>query len=588
MNILIRIKDYTIILIPVRRQNFMKNIRSIFPAGFTSVIFLLCIVVGSSCLCGSLDKNLTAGYTASSYEIPLVIDEIQPVYGYEDLGSSLNLPVANFSAKAGTVTKFSVFFDGALSEGSDLSYQWSFNDESILSSPAPVKFYDGPVIGLVTLKVSNAMGSDSITQKMTVGKDGEVKVERYDQPEQNLQIALTRPSATISEVNETVPGTTDAPDYLQKYIQGGQLMEAGDLAGAIDALNESISLNQRFPDAYVARGMANFLTGYYYFYEFRGKDQLLQAVDDYTDALEQDPGNIDALLGRGAAWIYLGEYHSWRSYIGNDSVFRYYETAIDDFNKVLETDPENIDALNGRAYALLVIGSGNPVKQSNSLIVDAAKKDVEHSIRLNSNNPRAHFILGLYYDHEGLYPLAIHEFSKAIEQDPTEAWYYEWRGFEKFQKGDYSDAIMDYSTAISLQPRFAQAYNIRGMTRAFLMNVDDRSPELTDFNQAIEINPTISEFYRNYALGLANWKYWDKSLNEHTLEILTKASELDPTDYRIHGDKAYVLTALNRNHEATQELIEYQRRSLTNEEKMTANDLLAYNNVAPYYMNTWG
>jgi len=584
MNILFSMK-YDTIIIPVRRQHFMNNNRSISPAGFTSAILLLGIVFGASGICSSIgDMGDTS---AISSGIPAFINDAQPSYENQTPDVSPELPVADFSAKAGAVTRFSVFFDGTLSKGSDLSYQWSFDDGSVLSSPRPVKFFKGPFVGLVTLKVSNAEGSDSITQKVTIDRNGEVSVERYDQPDIPEEIPSVITPALIPDMNETIPGAIDSPDYLQKFIEGAQFMEQGDISGAIDALNTSITLNQSFPDAYVARGMAEFMRGYYHFYEFRGKEQLLMAVDDYTRALEQDPGNIDALLGRGAAWIYLGEYHSWRSFIGNDTVFRYYETAINDFNKVLETDPDNIDAINGKAYATLVIGSGNPAKKTNTLMVESAKKDVERSIRLNDDNPRAHFILGLYYDHEGLYPSAINEFSKAIEQDPTEAWYYEWRGFEKFQKGDYSDAIEDYSKAISLQPRFAQAYNIRGMTRAFLMNVDDRSPELSDFNQAIEINPEISEFYRNYALGLANWKYWDKSLNEHAVDVLATASGLDPTDYRIHGDRAYILTGLNRNHEATQELIEYQRRSLTNEEKITANDLLAYNNVARYYVNTW-
>jgi len=281
------------------------------------------------------------------------------------------------------------------------------------------------LVGLVTLKVSNAEGSDSITQKVTIDRNGEVSVERYDQPDIPEEIPSVITPALIPDMNETIPGAIDSPDYLQKFIEGAQFMEQGDIYGAIDALNTSITLNQSFPDAYVARGMAEFMMGYYHFYEFRGKEQLLMAVDDYTHALEQDPGNIDALLGRGAAWIYLGEYHSWRSYIGNDTVFRYYETAINDFNNVLESDPDNIDAINGKAYATLVIGSGNPAKKTNTLMVESAKKDVERSIRLNDDNPRAHFILGLYYDHEGLYPSAINEFSKAIEQDPTEAWYYE-------------------------------------------------------------------------------------------------------------------------------------------------------------------
>jgi tetratricopeptide (TPR) repeat protein len=544
--------------------------------------------MGVFCICGTLVNGSPGVNSASFSGEPVAEGDVMiPDESAGFLSPRPDLPMANFSAKQGAVTRFSVFFDGSQSEGSDLNYQWSFDDGSVQSSATPVKFYDGPVGGLVTLKVSNSFGSDSITKKMKVGKNGEVTIERYDQEEEIGNI----PQGTapiIQGENKTSPEISVTADYLQKFLEGSQLLEQGDFTGAIDSFNETIRLNSSFSEAHYARGMAFFQAGYYHLYEFRGKDQFLQAVDDFSVVIKKDPENAGALIGRGAAWIYLGEYYSWRSYIANDSVFRYYEAGLRDFNKVLETDPDNIDALNGKAYASLVLGSGNPVKKSNSLLIDSAKKDAERSIRLNGENPRAHFILGLYYDHEGLYAASIQEFSRAIELDPYEAWYYEWRGYEKLRKGDYLDAIEDYSTAVSLQPRFAQAYNMRGVTRAFLMNVNDRSPELSDFNLAIEINPMISDFNRNYALALANWKFWDKSLNEHAVDLLSRASDLDPSDYRIYGDKAYLLTALNRNHEATDNLIKFQQGSLTNEEKMMANDLLAYNNVEPWYSNTWG
>lgn len=567
----------------------MKNLRPIPLAGLILGILILCIGVGLFCNCSSLVSSSPGIYTASLAGEPGFEGEM--AIQSESSGvvpSHPELPVADFSAKKGAVTGFSVFFDGSLSEGSDLNYQWSFDDESIMSSATPVKFYEGPVVGLVTLTVSNSFGSDSITKKLTVGKNGEVTIEQYDQREQIQKSPQYEEVPVIQEGNKTASVNGVEADYLQKFFEGNQLLEQGNFAGAIDSFNESMRLNSSFTDAQYARGLAFFQLGYYNFYEFRGNDKLLQAVDDFSAVIKEDPENNGALIGRGAAWIYLGEYYSWRSYIANDSVFRYYEAGLRDFNKVLETDPDNIDALNGKAYASLVLGSGNPAKKSNSLLIDSAKKDAERSIRLNGENPRAHFILGLYYDHEGLYAAAIQEFSRAIELDPSEAWYFEWRGYEKLMKGDYADAIKDYSAAVSLQSRFAQAYNMRGATRAYLMNVNDRSPELSDFNQAIEINPSISDFHRNYALALANWKFWDKSLNEHAVDLLSRASELDPSDYRIFGDKAYLLTALNRNHEATENLLKFQQGSLTNEEKMMANDLLAYNNVEPWYSNTWG
>jgi tetratricopeptide (TPR) repeat protein len=406
--------------------------------------------------------------------------------------------------------------------------------------------------------------------------------------DQTSKVPQIEPTPTITVENKTIKEPGNKADYQQKFLEGSQYLGEGDFAAAIDSYNESIRMNSSFPDAYFGRGMAFFQTGYYNFYELRGKEELLHAVDDFSKVLLDDPENTEALIGRGAAYVYLGDYYSWRSYIDNDTVFRYYEAALSDFNSAIKTSPDSIDGLNGKAYASLMLGSGNPARKVNSVLVDAAKQDAEQSLTLNNTNPRAHFILGLYYDYEGHYVAAIDEFSKAIQQDPYEAWYYEWRGYEKFLKGDYSDAIEDYNAALAIQPRFADTYSMRGVARTYLMNTNDRSPELSDFNQAIEISPDISEFRRYYALVLASWKYWDKSLNEHAVDILSRASELDPSDYRIYGDKVSLLTALNRNHEATQQLIKYQQGSQTNEEKMMANDLLAYNNVEPWYSNTWG
>ena len=86
------------------------NIRSISSAGFTSAILLFCIVVGASFLCGSIEN--TGNPAAGSSGILQVGHGIQPAYENQDPASSADVPVANFSAKAGAITRFSVFFDG--------------------------------------------------------------------------------------------------------------------------------------------------------------------------------------------------------------------------------------------------------------------------------------------------------------------------------------------------------------------------------------------------------------------------------------------------------------------------------------------
>jgi tetratricopeptide (TPR) repeat protein len=489
-------------------------------------------------------------------------------------------PVAGFTAKKGAVTKYSVFFDGRISQGTDLSYQWSFADGFPVSSPTPVKFYDNPAVDFVTLKVANAAGSDSITKKITVAGNGEVTVENYSpKPPGDLQ----GPGLQVPEPYHPSP---DA-DEQQMYADGMILLGTGDPAGAIQAFDASIALNDSFTDAYFARGMAHFQQGYLDHYAFDGGPEFVLAIDDFSRVLGQNPEDVNALLGRGASLIYLGEHYSWRAYIRNATVFGYYDAAVADFNRALAIDPGNIDALNGRAYGKLVRGTGNPAVKANGELIAAAKRDVDHSLQLNPENPRAYFILGLYYDHEGLYSHAVDAFTKAMELDPYEPWYPEWRGYEKFRDGKYAAAIKDYNMAIALHPGFAQAYNIRGMTQAMLM-AEDRTRELSDFNQAIAINPSISEFHRNYALALADWKRWDKSLNEHAVEQLDVALELDPSDYRIYYDEALILTALNRNHEAVMNLISFQQYALTSKEMADSYDLMAYLGWFPWYNTAWG
>ncbi|NYT21920.1 MAG: tetratricopeptide repeat protein [Methanomicrobiales archaeon] len=545
----------------------MKHTRLISPIVLLLGIVLSCALPGFGSAVSPLPEPGLSG-------VVITQDPAEPL-------SSLPLkPVADFTAAAGAVTKFSVFFDGRSSTGADLSYLWSFSDGFPVSSPTPVKFYDGPAVDFVTLKVANAAGSDSVTKKITVDGNGAVTVEDYPP---NQQADIREPDQEVPEPYQPSPGA----DFQQTYADGMTLLATGDAAGAIQAFDASIALNDAFTDAYLARGLAYFQKGYLDHYAFDGGEEFLLAIDDFTRVLDENPDDVTALLGRGASWIYLGEHYSWRAYIKNATVFGYYDAAVADFNRVLDLDPENIDALNGRAYGTLVRGTGNPAVKADSELIAAAKRDVDRSIGLNPENPRAWFILGLYYDHEGLYPHAIDAFTRAMEQDPAEPWYPEWRGYEKFRDGKYASAIQDYNIAIAMHPGFAQAYNIRGMTQAMLM-AEDRTRELWDFNQALAINPDISEFHRNYALALADWKRWDKSLNEHAVDQLDVALDLDPSDYRIYYDKALILTALNRNHEAVENLISFQQYALTSKEMADSYDLMAYLGWFPWYNTAWG
>lgn len=547
----------------------MKHVRSVHRALLILGLIFACVLSGFGSAALSVQGTSGAPEAAGSSG-----SRIGPGSSEE------HKPVADFTARQGAVTKFSVFFDGRSSLGKDLNYQWSFNDGVPVSSPTPVKFYDGPVVNFVTLRVAGSSGSDIVTKKVTIAGNGEVIVEDYPLvPAGNS----AKPGPGVPEPYNPVPGT----DLQQAYEDGLVLLGTGNLPGAIQAFDAAIAKNSSFTEVYLARGMAYFQQGYLEHYAFDGGDEFQHAIDDFTRVLQDNPDDTNALLGRGASQIYLGEHYSWRAYIKNATVFGYYDAAVADFNRVLELDPTNTDALNGRAYGTLVKGIGNPAVKVDTALIAAAKKDIDRSLQLDPGNPMAHFILGLYYDHEGLYAPAISAFTRAMELDPDEPWYPEWRGYEKFRDGKYAAAISDYNIALGLYPGFAQAYNIRGMTQAMLMS-GDRTRELSDFDQAIAINPSISEFHRNYALALADWKRWDKSLNEHAVDQLDDALELDPSDYRIYYDKALILISLNRFHEASENLVSFQQYALTSKEMADSYELMAYLGWFPWYNTAWG
>ncbi|MBF0536864.1 MAG: tetratricopeptide repeat protein [Nitrospirae bacterium] len=71
------------------------------------------------------------------------------------------------------------------------------------------------------------------------------------------------------------------------------------------------------------------------------------------------------------------------------------------------------------------------------------------------------------------------------------------RGVDWDNKGDYDMAIADYTKAIEIDPRFAEAYYHRGLA---WRKRKDHEKAIADFTRVIEINPQHADayYYRGY------------------------------------------------------------------------------------------
>jgi tetratricopeptide (TPR) repeat protein len=69
---------------------------------------------------------------------------------------------------------------------------------------------------------------------------------------------------------------------------------------------------------------------------------------------------------------------------------------------------------------------------------------------------------------------------------------------DKLLKGDYEGAIQDLNKAISINPKFARAYNDRGFAHLFMK---EYSKAIADFDKAISLNPELAGAYVSRAFG---------------------------------------------------------------------------------------
>ena len=372
----------------------------------------------------------------------------------------------------------------------------------------------------------------------------------------------------------------DSATFLTYYTEGIDLSRRGLYADAVAAFTSSISANASFTEAYFQRGLANYHLGYVYTYEGKEPKYFELARQDFATVIQRDPSNNEALAMKGWANYWIGFYYSDRIYVKNSTISSYFEEGIDDCTRALAIDSRNTNALNCRAANYLYRVQGHHVVVADPTYIERAKSDIDASLRINSTNPWAYYLLGRYYTTRGGETLALDAFEEAIRLEPDEAWFYLYGGITA-DHTDNKQKSFDYTKkAIELQPRFAAAYN-----NLALMSSDkqpDYEARLTGYEKAIEIDPRAA-CYRNYAISLWNFKNWDKQTQEQVLNLLDKALELDPSDYEVHGDKALILIYMNRYEESAREISKFKQHARTNEDIEWAARIELYNGMKPWY-----
>ena len=114
---------------------------------------------------------------------------------------------------------------------------------------------------------------------------------------------------------------------------------------------------------------------------------------------------------------------------------------------------------------------------------------------------------------------AIDDYSKAISIGlPAQfaARVFNARGLALVEVREMDLAVQDYTRAIQLDPTFAEAFNNRGSV--FLL-LDDYDRALADHTQAIRINPNNNRAFNNRGQVYLRLQFWEEAVEDFTTAI---------------------------------------------------------------------
>jgi tetratricopeptide (TPR) repeat protein len=109
------------------------------------------------------------------------------------------------------------------------------------------------------------------------------------------------------------------------------------------------------------------------------------------------------------------------------------------------------------------------------------------------------------------------------QDESRSAKFYNNRGIAFAEKGQYDQAISDFNQALEINPRYNKAYNNRGIVYRLRGQYHQA---ISDFNRSIAINPLDAEAYNNLSWLLATAKAPGFRNGKKAVELALKACGL--------------------------------------------------------------
>jgi Flp pilus assembly protein TadD len=183
---------------------------------------------------------------------------------------------------------------------------------------------------------------------------------------------------------------------------------------------------------------------------------------------------------------------------------------------------------------------------------------------------KAHYDMAVYFQKRNKHNLALQDFQKAIQSDPTDAKTYNAMGISYDKTGDYEQAIQCYEMAVKLDPEMASAYNNLGYSK---MLKGDADGAIEAYHKAIELDETNPRYRNNLGLVYAKSGKIEQAreqfeINDDTLAADRKLDKLLGKSVNIETRQRTVAIPDILNEETTHR-IQNKKINLTAEDEET-------------------
>ena len=173
---------------------------------------------------------------------------------------------------------------------------------------------------------------------------------------------------------------------------------------------------------------------------------------------------------------------------------------------------------------------------------EAAFKDLNKSIELDTAFDEAYNARGIYYSNSGNYNAALTDYNMAINLRPGFAEAYDNRGWAYFQLNNIDLAITNYKKAIELNPDYANTYNNLGVAYS---NTNNSKDALVNYNKALELNP----MFTNARINRAKERDRTNDFNG-ALEDWNYLSAQQPNEPKVYYSRGMTYLKMNDNSNA--------------------------------------